>query len=95
MANASESSVTLRPEVVERAAVLAAQQDCSVAELIAESVQWYADMDRLIAAIESGGDRSEPQEQVIQDYVNRVIHEYRAERRAETREKRQGELKAS
>jgi hypothetical protein len=89
------SSVTLRPEVAERATALAAQRDCSVAELIEYSIQWYDDVDRLMAAIQSGDDRTDAFEQLVQDYVDRTIHEYRAERRAEARAKSEGERKAS
>jgi hypothetical protein len=91
MATAPECSVTLRPEVMDRVDVLAAQRGCSAAELISESVQWYEDMARLFAAVESGGNPSELIDNLTMGYANRVIHEYRAERRAES----QGQLKAS
>jgi hypothetical protein len=95
MATASQTPITLQPKSAERATRLAAERDCSVSELIEVALDWYGDANRLIAAIESGSDRSAPLEQLIEDYVDRMVHEARAERRAEAREQSKGQRKAS
>lgn len=94
MANAKEVSITLPAELVERARALAQGQSCSVTQLIDEALHRYEDVDRLNAAIQSGEDRLDALDDFLMDYVVRMVHEARAERRAEGN-KKEGELKAS
>jgi|GEM_PF-2566005 len=95
MARANEISITLPAELVEKTLALAKEQNCTVGQLIQESLHRYEAVDRLNSAIESGEDRSEALESFLEDYVVRTIHEYRAERHAQERENQAGERKAS
>jgi predicted DNA-binding protein len=88
MAQPDEISVSLPTETAERAAVLARQQGCSVAQLLRESLDRYEAVTALVAAIQSGGYRVEALDAFIQDYVDRAIHEHRAEQRAAGRKER-------
>ena len=95
MASANEISITLPVEVVESALALAKEQNRTISQLVQEAIERYKAVDRLNAAIEAGEDRSDALDTFLEDYVVRVIHEYRAERQTQPREHETGERKAS
>jgi hypothetical protein len=95
MAKAGEVSITLPAEVVERARALSKDAQCSLSQLLEEALHRYEAFDRLQSAVASGEDRMAALDRLLEDYVDRVIHEYRAERRAEIRDEKEGERKVS
>ncbi len=92
---ANEVSIKLPAEVVDRVLALAKEQSCTVATLIQESLHRYEAFGHLVSGIKSDAERSDALDALLEDYVDRMIHEARAERRSETREKLEGERKAS
>jgi hypothetical protein len=95
MASVSEVPITLPTDVAESAIALAKAQKCTVDELLREALHRYEDAERLMTAISSGGDRSEALEDFLMDYIDRIVHQSRAEIAAEARENAVGERKAS
>jgi hypothetical protein len=95
MAKADEISIALPAEVVACARTLAKDASCTVGELVGEALHRYQEAGRLMTAIESGADRLEALEEFLNDYVVRMVHDFRAERRAQTLHADQGERVAS
>ena len=92
---AGDTSVKLPAEVAERALLLAREQRCSVGELFGEALRRYEAMERLTSGSASNQERTDALDDLVMDYVNRVIHEDRSERRAEEAAKQSGGRKAS
>ena len=96
MANANEASITLPADLVESVLALAKEQRCATSELVREALRRYEAFGRLTDAIAAGEDRSEALDDLLMDYSVRMVHETRAERRTDTRQKAAaGERKAS
>jgi hypothetical protein len=79
---ANEMSITLPAEVVECALALAKEQNCTVGELVREALCRHQEQGQLLDALASGRDHSDAVDDFIQEYVDRMIHENRAEWRA-------------
>ena len=79
---ANETSIVLPAEVLDRARTLAIEQNCTLGELMREALNRYEEHGHLMSAIASGQDRSDALDDFIMKNVDRVIHEYRAEKRA-------------
>ena len=95
MADQGEVSIALPAAAVEKLRELARRAACTPAELLAEALSRYADVDQLTGAIASGQDRSEALDDFLMEQVNREVHAYRAERRASSGKSKPGERRAS
>jgi metal-responsive CopG/Arc/MetJ family transcriptional regulator len=95
MANRSDISISVPAALADKMRALADERKCTPAELLGEALNRYEEVDRLNLAIESGQDRSEALDDFLMEQVNRMIHEYRAERRASAIKSKPGERRAS
>jgi hypothetical protein len=72
----------LPEDLVNTIAETAAKENCTPAELIREALGRYEEHGQLTSAIASGQNRLDALDDFLMENVNRIIHEYRAEKRA-------------
>jgi metal-responsive CopG/Arc/MetJ family transcriptional regulator len=82
MANMNEVSITLPAALVESALAVARREKCTMDEVLRRALDGYEAVDRLTSALGAGEERSEALDNFIEEYVDKIIHEHRVERRA-------------
>ena len=88
-------SVTLPDEMLKNAKKLAQKENRTMSELVREALRRYEWTQWLKEMQEYGEERARAAGILTEEDVDRVIHEYRAEKRAAAEKKRLQERKAS